>query len=90
MESAQHIQRQTLRDIVLNPALNGLTLRTLLYIYSEMGVGETKHIALADLVEKIGFHDTAAASKALGNLQKWGYIDKWRRGNNLYVRLLVG
>lgn len=91
METAKQIEmyRKTFKDILSNKALTGANLRALLYLHSIMAFGETRHIVLADMVDAIKVSEGTVVSRALAVLASFGYIEKWREGNDLYVTLLV-
>jgi uncharacterized membrane protein len=84
------IQEHTLEDLIGNQDLTPASLRALLYLFSVMNVGETRHIILSDMTKKARLCENSVASKCLAALEKLGYINKWRKGNDLFVNLLVG
>ena len=90
MTALRQLRERTLEEIIGNPNLTAASIRALLYLYSVMQPGETKHIVLSEMTEKARLCVNSVSSKCLSVLEKNGYITKWRKGNDLFVNLLLG
>jgi DNA-binding MarR family transcriptional regulator len=89
MQAAEKLYQKSFKEILATPEINAPALRVLIYLYSELTFGEAKQIVMADVVKAASLHDVPAASNAMAKLEKLGYIDRWRKGRNVFVRLLV-
>lgn len=90
MQAAQKMIRyqKTFKEILANRALKGVSVRSLIYLHTIMDFGEVKHVSLHEMAEELGVSERAVVCRAIAELHQFGYIDKWKDGKELVVKLL--